>query len=55
MSDLELDKIGYYGKPVSSLSKEELLKVILELSKKIYDCPVKGNCKDILNILEKQS
>ena len=55
MSDLELDKIGYYGKPVSSLEKDELLKVILELSEKIYNCPVKGNCREILKLIEKQS
>ena len=54
MSDLELDKIGYYGKPVSSLSKDELLKVVSELSKKIYNCPVKGNCREILKLIEKQ-
>ena len=55
MSDLELDKISYYGKPVASLSKDELLKVVLELARKIYYCPVKGNCNKILKLLEKQS
>jgi hypothetical protein len=25
MSDLQPDKIGYYGKPISSLTKDELL------------------------------
>ena len=55
MRDLELDKIGYYGRPVSSLSKDELQKVVLELSKIINKCPVKGNCRDILKNLEKQS
>ena len=42
------DKIGYYGKPVSSLTKDELLKVVLELSKIIFNCPVKGRCNEIL-------
>ncbi len=55
MSNLELDKIGYYGRPVSSLSKDELLKVVLELSEIIYNCPVKGKCNEILKHLEKQS
>ena len=53
MIDLELDKIGYYGKPVSSLSKDELLKVVLELSEKIYNCPVKGSCREVLKLIEK--
>ena len=55
MSDLELDNIGYYGKPVSALSRDELLKVVLELSERIYNCPVKGNCREVLNLIEKQS
>jgi len=55
MSDLDLDKIGFYGRPVSSLNKDELLKVILELSEKIYNCPVKGKCSEILTLLEKKS
>ena len=55
MSYLEPDKIGYYGKPLSSLTKDELLKVVLELSEIIYNCPVKGNCKEILKLMEKQS
>ena len=55
MSDLHPDKIGYYGKPVSSLTKDELLKVVLELSGIIYNCPVKGKCSEILKLIEKQS
>ena len=55
MSDLLPDKIGYYGKPVSSLTKNELLKVVVELSEIIYHCPVKGKCSEILKLIEKQS
>ena len=55
MSDLELDIIGYYGKPVSSLNRDELLKVILELSEIIYNCPAKGKCSEILKLIEKRS
>ena len=51
MRDLELDKIGYYGKSVSSLTKDELLKAVLELSKIIYNCPVKGKCIEIIKLL----
>ena len=53
MSDLHPDKIGYYGKPVSSLTKDELLKVVLELSETIYNCPVKGKCNEILKLIKK--
>ena len=55
MSDLSPDKIGYYGKSVESLNKDELIKVVLELSQIIYDCPVKGKCREILKIIEEQS
>jgi hypothetical protein len=55
MSDLHPDKIGYYGKPVSSLNKDELLKVVVELSEIIYKCPVKGKCSEILKLIEKSS
>ena len=55
MSELQPNKIGYYGKPISSLSKDELMKVVLELSEIIYTCPVKGKCNEILKLIEKQS
>ena len=55
MSDLKPDKIGYYGKPVASLTRDELIKVVLELSQVIYDCPVKGRCSEILKLIKEQS
>jgi hypothetical protein len=55
MSDLQPDKIGYYGKPISSLTKDELIKVVLELSEIIYNCPVKGKCSEILKLIEEKS
>jgi hypothetical protein len=55
ISDLQPDKIGYYGKPVSSLTKCDLVKVVLELSEVIYNCPVKGKCGEILKLIENQS
>jgi hypothetical protein len=55
MSDLQPDKIGYYGKPVASLDKDELLKVVVELAKIIYNCPEQGKCKGILKHTEDQS
>ena len=55
MTDLQPDKIGYYGKPVTSLDKDELLKVVVELSEIIFNCPVKGRCSEILKLIEDQS
>jgi hypothetical protein len=47
MSDFHPDNVGYYGKPLSSLSKDELLKAVLELTEIIHNCPVKGRCNEI--------
>ncbi len=52
MNGLQPEKIGYYGKPNTSLSKEELLKVVLELSEIIKNCPVKGECAKIVKLIE---
>ena len=40
--------IGYQGKPLNTLSKEELLEAFLELSQMVHECALKeGKCKDI--------
>jgi hypothetical protein len=52
MKKLQIDKIGCYGKPITSLTKEELLKVVLELSEIIHNCPVKGECAEIVKLIE---
>ena len=49
---LQPDKIGYYGKPITSLTKKELIEVLLELSEIIYNCPVKGECAEIVKLIE---
>ena len=54
-SGLQPEKIGYYGKPITSLTKKELLKALLELSEKINNCPVKGECAEIKKLIENQS
>ena len=54
-SGLQPDKIGFYGKPITSLTKEELIELVLELSEIIYYCPVKGECAEILKLIENQS
>jgi hypothetical protein len=54
MSDFHPDNVGYYGKPLSSLSKDELLKAVLEIAEIIHNCPVKGRCNEILELIEKK-
>ena len=54
MSDFHPDDVGYYGKPLPSLSKEELLKALLEIAEIIHNCPVKGRCNEILELIEKE-
>ena len=36
-------EIGYYGKPLNELSREELLEAVVELSQTVYDCAAEGN------------
>ncbi len=52
MSDFCPDNVGYYGKPLSSLTKDELLNAVLEVMEIIHNCPVKGRCNEILERLE---
>jgi hypothetical protein len=54
MSDFHPDNVGYYGKPLSSLSKDELLKAVLEVAEIIHNCPVKGRCNEILELIKKK-
>ena len=54
MSDFHPDNVGYYGKPMSSLSKDELLKAVLEVAEIIHNCPVKGRCNEILELIKKK-
>jgi hypothetical protein len=43
--------IGYHGKPIDTLTREELLDAFVELSQKIYDCASLDNtCKDLFTI-----
>jgi hypothetical protein len=49
MSKLDVKEVAYYGKPIASLNKEELLEALLELAKIINDCPVKGDCKKLFD------
>lgn len=43
--------IGYHGKPIDSLTRDELLDAFIELSQKVYDCASRENrCKDLFSI-----
>jgi len=43
--------IGYHGKPIDTLSREELLEAFIELSQKVYDCASQENtCKDLFTV-----
>ena len=45
---LRYSDIGYHGKPINTLTREELLEAFLELSQNVHDCAVKqGKCKDV--------
>jgi hypothetical protein len=43
--------VGYHGKPIDTLSREELLEAFIELSQKVYDCASHENtCKDLFTV-----
>ena len=45
--------IGYHGKPIDNLSREELLGAFVELTQLVYDCASTNNkCKALVNIAE---
>jgi hypothetical protein len=48
---LTFSDIGYKGRPIDTLSREELLEAFLELARQVYDCANQDNaCKDIVTI-----
>jgi hypothetical protein len=48
---LTYSDIGYKGKPINALTREELLDGFLELAQHVYDCAQKDNpCKDLFFI-----
>lgn len=54
MSNFRPDNVGYHGNPVSSLTKDELIKAVLELAEIIHNCPVKARCNEILERIEQE-
>lgn len=54
MSKIDASNIAYYGKPIVSLTKDELINALEELAGAIHDCAVKNNrCSEIIKVTAK--
>ncbi len=54
MKKWEPNEIGYYGKSIESLSREELIQAFTELANAVYECANKnGTCRDALTFNER--
>ncbi len=54
MKKLEPNEIGYYGKSIESLSREELIQTFTELANAVYECANKnGACRDAFTFNER--
>lgn len=54
MSKIDASHIAYYGKPIVSLTKDELINALEELAGAIHDCAVKNNrCSEIIKVATK--
>jgi hypothetical protein len=43
--------IGYQGKAIESLSRDELLGAFLDLAQRVYECAYEDNkCKDVFTV-----
>ncbi|MGI9568313.1 MAG: hypothetical protein ACR2PH_00875 [Desulfobulbia bacterium] len=40
LNKIDSEKIGYYGKPITDLTRNELIKAFEELAAIIYECSV---------------
>jgi hypothetical protein len=51
MSKIDASQIAYYGKPIDSLTRDELISALEELGGAIHDCAVKNKkCRQIIQI-----
>jgi len=48
MDKLDAKNVAYYGKPITSLTKAELIEALMEMARIINDCPVKGECNKLI-------
>ncbi len=52
---LRSSDIGYHGRPIEELSKEELMGAFVELTQLVYDCASTNNkCKALVSIAESE-
>jgi len=50
---LEYSNIGYHGKPIGDLTREELLEAFVELAQTVVSCASKNNqCKAVFTVKE---
>ena len=51
MTKIDCKQIAYYGKPIESLTRDELINALEELAGAIHDCAVENKkCADIIGI-----
>ena len=47
---LKCSDVGYHGKPIDDLTREELLEAFLDLAQRVYNCASTNNqCKALLS------
>jgi hypothetical protein len=50
---LSCSDIGYHGRSIDNLTKEELLEAFLDLVQKVHECAERGNkCKDVFTVCD---
>ena len=53
MSKIDSNQIAYYGKPIDSLTRDELIGALEDLAGAIQDCALKGRpCREIIQVKE---
>jgi len=51
MAKVNCNQIAYYGRPIDSLNRDELISALEELAGAIYDCAAENKkCSEILKI-----
>jgi len=51
MAKTDSKQIAYYGKPIDSLTRDELISALEELAGAIHDCAVKNKrCSEIIKV-----
>jgi hypothetical protein len=51
MSNIDCEQIAYYGQPIDSLTRDELISALEELAGAIHDCAAENKkCGEIIKI-----